>query len=110
MNTYIDSFPRSPPQYVFATDQLQLAIYLHAAQRMPFLRCELTSTGKVRFVFEDLDNSGPLAELEYERRAEVAASALFASQKFLRRKMTEALTENRTTGALNGNPDRPRTK
>jgi hypothetical protein len=82
------------PRQDFSTERLQLAIYLHASQRLPFQRCEAGQNNKIRFVFEDSDSSGPQAELEFDRGAEVAASDLFASQKYLRRKMSEAL-ENR---------------
>lgn len=78
----------------FSTERLQLAIYLHASQRLPFLRCDAGQNSKIRFVFEDPDSSGPQAELEFDRGAEVAASGLFASQKYLRRRMSEVL-ENR---------------
>jgi hypothetical protein len=74
----------------FSTERLQLAIYLHAAQRIPFLYCRAGQNGKVSFVFEDLDSSGSQAELEFDRGAEVAASDLFASQKYLRRAMSAA--------------------
>jgi len=59
------------------------------------LRCDASETGKVRFVFEDPDNTGPQVELDFDRGAAVAAAAIFASQKFLRRKMSEALNNNR---------------
>lgn len=78
----------------FSTERLQLAIYLHARQRLPFLACEAQENGKIRFLFEDPGGVGPEAELEFDRGAEVAASDLFASQKYLRRRMSEAL-ENR---------------
>ena len=74
--------PPSQPDGVFSTERLQLAVYLHAAQRLPFLGCEAVGNGKVRFVFDDPDSSGPQAELEFDRGAEVAASDLFASQKY----------------------------
>lgn len=75
---------------IFSTERLQLAIYLHAAQRIPFLCCDAGQNGKISFAFEDPDSSGPQAELEFDRGAEVAASDLFASQKYLRRAMSEA--------------------
>jgi hypothetical protein len=78
---------------VFSTERLQLAIYLHASERLPFLRCEAQESGKIRFVFDDPGNAGAQVELEFDRGAPVAASGLFASQKFLRRKMTEAVNE-----------------
>ena len=83
----------------FSTERLQLAVYLHAAQRLPFLGCEAGGNGKIRFVFEDQESIGPQAELESDRGAEIAASDLFASQKFLRRKMSEGLNIRR-----NGKP------
>lgn len=82
---------------IFSTERLQLAIYLHASERLPFLGCEAQPNGKIRFVFEDASNGGPQAELEFDRGAEVAASGLFASQKYLRRKMSEANLEQSNT-------------
>ena len=78
------------PEKVFSTERLQLAIYLHASQRLPFHGCEAMETGKLRFVFQDPTIEGPQAELDYDRGAEVAASNLFASQKYLRRAMSMA--------------------
>jgi len=46
-------------------------------------------------VFEDSLNHGPQAELEFDRGAATAASGLFASQKYLRRKMSEALNDRK---------------
>jgi hypothetical protein len=80
----------------FSTERLQLAIYLHASQRLRFLRCEAQPSGKIRFVFEDLGNLGPQVELEFDTGVAVAASALFASQKFLRRKMSEEIRQSET--------------
>jgi hypothetical protein len=74
----------------FSTERLQLAIYLHASQRLALLGCEVGANHKIRFVFADQDCSGPQAELEFDRGAEVAASGLFASQKYLRRAMSMA--------------------
>ena len=80
----------------FSTERLQLAIYLHASQRLPFLRCEPGQSGKISFVFDDPTAVGSQAELEFDRGAEVAASDLFASQKYLRRQMSEEI--NRRNG------------
>jgi hypothetical protein len=79
----------------FSTERLQLAIYLHASQRIPFLRCEARPSGKISFLFDDPSNVGSQLELEFDRGAEVAASDLFASQKYLRCKMSEALSNRR---------------
>jgi hypothetical protein len=71
-----------------------LAIYLHASQRLRFSRCTNGDGGKAQFVFLDPECLGDQLELEFENGAQVAANCLFASQKYLRRKMTEALNLN----------------
>ncbi len=81
----------------FQTERLPLAIYLHASGKLEFSHCESTSNSKVRFIFRDPQHIGCELELEFERGAQVPATAIFASQKFLRRKMSEALN-NRKTG------------
>jgi hypothetical protein len=81
--------------HTFETERLQLAIFLHASGSLRFSGCELNGGGKVRFLFHDPLHTGDQLELEYEQGAPVAATALFASQKFLRRKMSEALGERR---------------
>lgn len=82
----------------FITARLQLAIYLHAAGRLRFLRCERVGNTEVRFVFEDAQGQGDQIEYEYDRGATISAVAIFASQKFMRRKMSAALssTDNLT--------------
>ena len=80
---------------IFATERLQLAIYLHASEKLAYSHCSIAANGKVRFVFQDPSANGTEAELEFDRGAHVAASALFASQKFLRRKMSEILEDRR---------------
>lgn len=81
----------------FQTARLPLAIYLHASGKLEFSHCESTGRDKVRFMFRDPQHIGCELELEFERGAQVPATAIFASQKFLRRKMSEALN-NRKTG------------
>jgi hypothetical protein len=83
----------NPDINTFSTERLQLAIYLHASQRLPFLGCEAGGNNKISFVFEDPANRGPQVELEFDRGAEVAASDLFASQKYLRRRMSEEINQ-----------------
>jgi hypothetical protein len=85
-------------QTTFSTERLQLAVFLHATDRLPYLCCESNDQGKARFVFDDPRQIGPQSELEFDRGALVSATALFASQKFLRRQMTNAL--NRKIGAI----------
>jgi hypothetical protein len=81
----------------FSTERLQLAIYIHASQRLPFLGCEAVRPGVLRFVFDDPEHFGKQVELDFDRGAAVPATSLFASQKFLRRTMTEVL-ENLNIG------------
>ena len=83
----------------FSTKSLQLAIFLHASEALPFLRTERDrdSTGKVNFIFLDDDGRGPQLQLEYNRGAVVAARNLFASQTFLRQQMS-GITENLKNG------------
>jgi hypothetical protein len=87
----------SPPRPEFTTERLPLAIFLHATERLPFLRCDLSSRSeKIIFVFLDQNSQGPHAELEFDRGAVAPATAIFASQKFLRRTMTEILNKRST--------------
>jgi hypothetical protein len=79
---------------VFTTERLQLAIYLHASKRLTLSHCECKANGKVRFVFQDPNHLAAHAELEFAQGALLPAIDLFASQTFLRRKMSEAI-ENR---------------
>ncbi len=93
MNIHIPSHtaPSNHPLRVFSTERLPLAIYLHASQQLPFRGCEAGETEKVRFLFEDSADNGSQAELEFDRGAEVSATDLFASQKYLRRAMSAAI-------------------
>jgi hypothetical protein len=75
----------------FITERLQLAAYLHAVRVLPFLRCEAGAIGKVAFLFDDPAGAGPQLEYEYENGAACSAAALFASQKYLRRKIDQTL-------------------
>jgi hypothetical protein len=79
---------------VFVTERLPLAVYLHASGRLRFSGCEIPVMGRVEFIFLDPSRQGNQLELEFENGAPVAATSLFASQKYLRRKMTETLNLN----------------
>jgi hypothetical protein len=48
-----------PDDRLFSTERLQLAIYLHASQRLPFLRCEGGPNHKIKFVFGDPESFLP---------------------------------------------------
>jgi hypothetical protein len=92
-----------PAENLFITERLPLAIYLHASQRLRFSGCDHSDNGKVRFVFFDPNGLGDQLELEFENGAAVAGNSLFASQKFLRRKMSDTLNfNNRKTGEKHG--------
>jgi hypothetical protein len=83
----------------FLTERLPLAIYLHASRKLNFSHCQDGGSDKLQFVFLDPSNLGDQLELEFENGAVCVANSLFASQKFLRRKMSEAqghLNEKRT--------------
>jgi len=83
----------------FTTERLQVAIFIHATNQLRFVGYKMTRPGVLAFVFEDQEHLGNGIELEFDRGAAVPATALFASQKFLRRTMTEAL-ENRNNGII----------
>ena len=85
----------------FQTDQLPVATFFHADGRLRFLRCERATSTHLIFVFDDPDGRGDELEDALGRGAAIPAQALFASQRFIRRKMTETLeyktpTENKT--------------
>ena len=81
----------------FRTERLPLAIALHAGGRLPFMRCERVAPDHVEFVFADPESKGTDVELEFDSgRLMVAASEIFASQKYMRRRMSEALENRRT--------------
>jgi hypothetical protein len=81
----------------FSTKSLQLAIFLHASELLPYLRTEPNGDGKVNFVFQDDNGQGQQFQLEFSRGAVVAARNLFASQTFLRQQMS-GINENLKNG------------
>jgi integrase len=89
--------PSKPTE--FSTKSLQLAIFLHASESLPYLRTEADrgASGKVNFIFRDDAGRGSQLQLEYNRGAAVPARNLFASQTFLRQQMT-GITENLNNG------------
>jgi hypothetical protein len=91
---FIGAIKMQPNQYRFLTERLPLAIYLHASGRLIFSHCEDAGRNKLQFVFLDPSNMGDQFELEFENGAVCVANSLFASQKFLRRKMSEAQNYN----------------
>jgi len=84
-----------PSEKTFLTERLPLAIFLHASQRLRLSNCELAEGGKVQFIFDDPEHKGDQAELDFENGECVPAKSLFASQTYLRRRMSDTLNENR---------------
>jgi hypothetical protein len=76
----------------FVTERLPLAVFIHASGRLFFLGCEVVRPGVLQFAFADPERLETQIELEFDRGAPIPATALFASQKYLRRVMTEALS------------------
>jgi hypothetical protein len=81
----------------FITKWMQFAIYLHAADGLPYSRTEIDSSGRSWFVFSDKDRLARHLELEFNAGALVPATALFASQTFIRREMSDAKTQGDQT-------------
>ena len=82
---------------IFLTQRLPVAIFLHASQRLLLSHCERVGD-KVQFVFSDPQGIGDQAELDFENGECIPAKSFFASQTFLRRRMSDALNrkdENR---------------
>lgn len=86
----------------FITERLPLACYIHATDALKLIGCNRTSPYKVEFVFDDPGNQGDTLELNFERGATAPATAIFASQRYLRRMMTSEL-EQRNTITRKGN-------
>ena len=88
----------------FSTKILQVAIYVHASETLPYLRTEPDPAlrGKVNFVFDDPDGRGQQLQLEYNRGAAVSARDLFASQTFLRQQMSTAIEYSKNGESSNG--------
>lgn len=85
---------------IFTTERMQLAIYLHAAERLRLIECVQTRPGTVEFVFDDPQQQGMEYEFEFNKGAAVSALALFASQKYIRQLMGKA-NDKKQTGRLN---------
>jgi hypothetical protein len=92
----------------FSTKSLQLAIFLHASEALPYLRTEPDrgASGKVNFIFRDDAGRGSQLQLEYNRGSAVPARNLFASQTFLRQQMS-GITENLKNGESSNDRTRP---
>src|SRR5258708_37749410 len=76
---------------LYATDQLAMAIFLHASNSLKFLRVEEIRRGKLRFVFADPDRKSTELEFAFESGFAVSVIATLAAQKYLRRVMNDVL-------------------
>ena len=97
------------PHDEFPTRKLQLASWLLASRKLPYLRCECFDRARkvVRWVFSDPDNAGPDLELDFERdSALVNAKSLFASQTFLRQAMSRTLENGEMKNVHESRPRR----
>lgn len=83
------------PSESFITERLQLAVFLHATNPLTLKGCELSPSGKVRFIFTEPRETGERKELDFDNGASVPATALFASQKYLRRKINQFINDRR---------------
>jgi hypothetical protein len=93
---------------IFRTESLQVSMYLHATGSLKFLKCEPSRSGKQVFLFADPQGIGDECELKFNNGGLVAATSLFASQKYLRRIMSQ--TENQNLGASHDRSNRYTTR
>jgi hypothetical protein len=95
---------QSKPAFEFSTKNLQVAIFIHASQLLPYLRAErdAAAADKLRFVFADPDRRSSQIQLDYNLGAPVAARNLFASQTFLRQQMSTAIENSKNGESSNG--------
>lgn len=84
--------------HVFRTGRLPVAMFIHASNRLRFLRVEPIGDARMEFVFDDPECQGPELEYEFEQGAKLAANIMYAALKFLRSKMTAAGREIRGGG------------
>jgi hypothetical protein len=84
----------------FTTERMQLAIYLHATDRLRLIECVQARPGTIEFVFDDPDQHGMEYEFEFNKGAAVSALAIFASQKYIRQMMARA-NDKKHTGRVN---------
>ena len=75
------------PPNTFLTEDLPFAAYLHSTRKLRFLVCQVNSTGRLAFVFDDPNREGDQLHLSFESGAECAAVSLYDSIRHLRRVM-----------------------
>jgi hypothetical protein len=94
----------------FSTKSLQLAIFIHASQSLPYLRTEPDNRErtKMNFIFLDNESRGSQIQLDFQSGASVVARNLFASQTFLRQQMSEVSEKSKNGESSNGHRLSPR--
>jgi hypothetical protein len=93
----------------FTTKRLQLAVYLHAAGRLRYLRTEPVpnNPSQAQFVFADPQRAASRLEFNFESGDAVPAKSIFASQNFLRRCIADVLNQNSNYGAEREHESQP---
>lgn len=94
----------------FTTERLQLAVYLHASGRLRFSGCIGTDAGRIKFVFDDPTSIAPLLEYDFDSGAPLPVTAVFASQKYLRREMDRANSNRKSEHTVSSGIASPNTQ
>ena len=81
---------------IYTTKKLHFAIYLVGTGLLELDSIRKVGPSDCMFDFKDPKHAGELLDLAFDKGAKVAARDLFAAQKFVRRKMSEALGINNT--------------
>ena len=76
---------------IYTTKKLHFVIYLIATGILELDSIRKVGPNDCMFDFKDPDNQAPQLDMDFDKGATVSARDLFAAQKFVRRKMSEAL-------------------
>jgi hypothetical protein len=82
--------------HTFATEELLLAAFIHAARHLRFTACEPTGIDRVAFVFADPNHEGEKLQLEFESGAECPAAPFYDSIRLLRKAMDRTRSRSRS--------------
>ena len=81
---------------IYTTKKLHFAIYLVGTGLLKLDSIRKVGTSDCEFDFKDPDHQALQLDMDFDKGATVSARDLFAAQKFVRRKMSEALGINNT--------------
>ncbi len=81
---------------IYTTKKLHFAIYLVGTGLLKLDSIRKVGTSDCEFDFKDPDHQALQFDMDFDKGATVSARDLFAAQKFVRRKMSEALGINTT--------------